>query len=174
MDSLEKMRTVAQVAAVILLLGVLPWRGGSFHLRWFIYGLIILAAVVTYSLIYLFPARALRYSGDIAFVAAIVTFLLTPSSTTQREFYAVAAQVVPVLFLALAIDQRAFEVRSKMDESTRRFLTLPAGGLLLAGAEAFHALLDRPEKASLQLVMGGLVLGAVALFIRAVAGRSPR
>lgn len=174
MKAFEKVRTVVQVAAVVLLLGVLPWSGGSFHLRWFINVLIILAGVAIYSLIYLYPARARRYSGEIAFGAAIVMFLLTPSSTTQREFYAVAAQVVPVLFLALAVEQRAFQVRPEMDESERHFITFPAVGLLLAGAESFRALLDRPEKASLQLVTSGLVLGAVALFIRAVAGRRAR
>jgi hypothetical protein len=58
-----------------------------------------------------------------------------------------------------------------VDQEERHFTTLPAIGLLLAGAQSFHALLGKPDNASLQLVVSGLVLGSVALFVRAVAGR---
>jgi predicted acyltransferase len=178
-------RGQAQIAGLaigaVLLLGVAPflqvapWRAGGFLLGRFISGLVVLAIGAAYLLITAYPAQVRRHSAKIALGAAVVTYLLTPSSTTQREFYAVAAQVVPVLFLALAVEQRAFEVRSDMDDPERGLITFPAVGLLLAGAESFRALLDRPEKASLQFVASGLVLGGVALFIGAVAGpRTPK
>ncbi len=167
------MRTGVRLIVVIYLLGVFPWRGSSFDIRRFIIGILILAGVVLYATVYQFPARARKYSGEIAFGAAVVTFLLTPRSTTSREFYSAAAQVVPVLFLTLAFEQEAFRVRRNMDQEDRHFATLPAVGLLLAGVEAFHALLGKPEKASLQLVTSGLVFGSTALFIRAIARRHP-
>jgi len=120
------------------------------------------------------PETARKYSGEISFGAAIIAFLLVPESTTSKEFYSAAAQVVPVLFLTLAFEQRAFQVRLDMDQSERHFVTLPAFALLLAGVESFRGLLDKPQAVSLQLVASGLAFASVALFIRAVTGRRNR
>jgi hypothetical protein len=173
LGTFDRVRTGVQLIVVIYLLSVFPWRGSNFDIRRFIIGVLIVAGAAIYLTIYQFPARARKYSGEIAFGAAVVTFLLTPRSTTSREFYSTAAQVVPVLFLTLAFEQEVFRVRRNMDPGDRHFATLPAVGLLLAGFEAFRGLLDKPEKASLQLVTSGLVFGSTALFIRAIAGRRP-
>jgi phosphoglycerol transferase MdoB-like AlkP superfamily enzyme len=171
LGAFDRFRTVIQVLVVITLLGVLPWHDSHFDFRRFINGVLTILAVAIFTAISLFPGRARKYSGEIAFGAAIVAFLLTPESTTSNEFYSASAQVVPVLFLALAFEQRAFQVHSSMDPDDRHFATFPAVGLLIAGVESFRGLLDKPQDVSLKLVTAGLVLGSVALVVRAVTGR---
>jgi hypothetical protein len=174
LGTLDKARTVILLLAAIWLLGVMPWHESRFDVRRFIIGILIIVGVAAFSIVYLSPKTARKYSGEISFGAAIIAFLLVPESTSSKEFYSAAAQVVPVLFLTLAFEQRAFQVRSDMDQSDRHFVAFPAFALLLAGVESFRGLLDKPQAVSLQLVASGLVFASVALFIRAVTGRRNR
>jgi hypothetical protein len=171
---LDRIRWGIAPLVLISLFGVFPWRDGRYDLIGLRNGLVVLAGVILYSVAYQRP-DLIRAGGDfIAFLAGAVAFVVTPRTTTVRDFYAVAAQVVPVLFLALAIEHRAFQVSGNMDPSTRHATTLPAVVLLLAGVESFRGVVaDDLSSVSMQLVVGSLTMGGVALGLRAMVGPPP-
>jgi hypothetical protein len=102
----------------------------------------------------------------------------------MRDFYSAAAQVLPVLVLAIVFESRAmtgrgpnvyeaFGVPVKMTAPPRWFLPSYVVVLLLipislfaAEAAALHALsLDRPGTASCYWTTGGLVLGGILVLL---------
>jgi hypothetical protein len=104
-------------------------------------GLCLAVLVITY------PARFRRLPDGIAAIVGLLVLVASPSSTTQRDFYATAAQVVPVLFLALGFQFRAFTLSRPSFEanpfglvSPGQLPALPALALFLAGFESLHAL----------------------------------
>jgi hypothetical protein len=56
----------------------MPWHESRFDVRRFIIGILIIVGVAAFSIVYLSPATARKYSGEISFGAAIITFLIVP------------------------------------------------------------------------------------------------
>jgi hypothetical protein len=76
----------------------------------------LLLVVISLVLVNSFPEYFRREMPFIAFLVAGVVSVTAPTTIDQLKFYEVTAQVVPVLFLALAVEHRAFRVHSERTE----------------------------------------------------------
>ena len=89
---------------------------------------LVVAALVALWIIPDLPAAKQTISPSLlGFLAAI----LAPASTTREKFYEATAQIVPVLFVALAIETRAFQIgltRSSSRVVAEIFLAVPRIG----------------------------------------------
>lgn len=91
-----------------------------------------------------------------------VGYYVTGQSKAKLDFYVVTAQVVPALFIALAVEIHAFMRRHRGED--RRAAVVVALALALAEFESLRAVAsgDRDE-ASFAVVVGALVAAAVGL-----------
>jgi undecaprenyl pyrophosphate phosphatase UppP len=107
----------------------------------------------------------------LAFAAASVAFLVTPARIGSIDFYRAAATVIPVLYLALAFQARAFSPERHGNEADRRFAIITAYILLVAGYQVFKALAEgRPTTADFNLVAAAMVGATAAIALPAVIG----
>ncbi len=119
--------------------------------------------------LWLYPESARRYGLGIAFLAFVGTAsaLNLSGSHAERGFYEAAAQVIPVLFLALAVEAR-FSIIGKTDADAY----LQLGTIYALGIGEFASLSalasDKPGGEAFSIVAGALVAAAVAVAIFAV------
>jgi hypothetical protein len=117
--------------------------------------------------LWLFPELCRRYGLGIAFVVFAATASILKGSHAERGFYEAAAQVIPVLFLALAVEAR-FSIIGKTDTDT--YLRLAA--IYALGIGEFGSLsalaTDKPGGETFAIVAGALMAVAVAVAIFAV------
>lgn len=89
-------------------------------------------------------------------------------SSAQLAFYAIVAQIIPVLFLALAFETRALQLEGR-DEPDRRAAAVTALALILAGYESLQVLVSGDAAGgSLRLVAGALAAATVGLALPAL------
>lgn len=106
-----------------------------------------------------------------AIVAGAVAFVLAPRHITQLGFYSTVAQVVPVLFVALAFQARTFWIRAGMADTNRRMVVLVAAGLIYAGGECLRVLASgKAVCGDAQLVVTTLTAAITALGLTAING----
>jgi hypothetical protein len=131
---------------------------------------IALVAIVIAAMLY--PSFCRRWAELIAVTP--LPFIVTLGANLRiaaASFYELAAQIVPVLFLALGFETRDPESRSgsTAEREYRIMLTVPVAGLLLAGGEALRALaMTNKDQAQAEWVIGPLVTASIALAIRAI------
>ena len=169
------LRLLDSVRLLILVgvIGILVFGGPQGE--WTVYT--VTSAIVALALFYgvvHFSNRLRPYLNDIAVGAGIFAFFTAPQSIESSTFYELSAQVVPVLFLALALETRAFQFRSSMTPEERRAAALPAFALLLAGVESFRVLaFNTPEFGAFDLVAAALVTASTSLALTAAIGPTP-
>lgn len=163
---------ILTLTAVWLLLAF-PWRGGTYHPRDQILAVLLIAAPALFLTITQFPDFARTYQYDIAFYIGLTAGLLTIGSKANRDFCIVTAQVVPLLFIALAFEGRSFHIRKDMDGRTRYYAALPAYGLLIAEWAALSGIIDDPASIPLPLMVGIMTMAGVALVLHALLGAAP-
>jgi hypothetical protein len=169
---LGKTSVVMAALTVVWLLAISPWQDGGYSPRRQATAILVLMSVALFYTLILFPDFVSTYRDDIAFCVGFAAALLTIGSKASREFYVVVAQVLPLLFVALAFEGRAFRVSKDMDIRARHFTALPAYGLLIGEAESLRGIIVEDQTTvSLQLVVGSLTVGGVALVLHAIVGR---
>jgi len=150
---------------LVLFAGIAPVVRGDWS--WWV-SVLIVAFVVLASII---EAAPTFFSGNESFFglfAMIAAFYaLDGDDEVAPEFFAVAAQVIPVLFLALAIEGAVLSVRNK-DEAQRRGSLLLAFGLAWGEFQALRAVAGATSDSTLASVGAPMVGAAVALLLLAL------
>ncbi len=95
--------------------------------------------------------------------------ILSPEQAGALAFYETTAQIVPVLFVVLAVELGAFRPGQQLTDDDRRAAIVTALALLLAGWECLQALAENSVNAAqFDIVVAALAASAVALFGLAV------
>ena len=114
--------------------------------------------------------RVERYRSALAFGFAVLAYLvavwIAPATGGSMEFYEAAAQVIPVLVLALAVEAQAFSLRGDFQAITG-LVTLYA--LAWGEYEALRAVFYHAP-ASPKVVVGAISAGFVAAAVIGLAG----
>jgi hypothetical protein len=114
--------TVGQVAALLLIFVYLPLSGGISWLG----ALAIFGFLVAFGIVQGFPDLPREWDSFLSVVAFVVVAMALGGSHARMQFYEVAAQVIPVLFLALAVQSR-FSIIGQFEPDQRlRLLTVCA------------------------------------------------
>jgi hypothetical protein len=138
---------------------------------------IILPVVFTAALVALWtiPDLLRNETNYISFVLGFLAAVLAPSSIPQEKFYELTAQIVPVLFVALAVETQAFQissVRTSPRVLTEVFLAVPALGLAIAGYESLRVVVvGQATRGRFDVVIGALIAAGASLTISAFVGR---
>ena len=164
----DRIESVGRVLALLIVLVYLPISGDYSLLT----GVGIVAAALLIGALNLWPKLFHGSEWLIALIAAAVAFVAVPPRISSIAFYEAAAQIVPILFLALALDARAFSPERHRSEPERRLAVIFAAALLLAGFQVLKALAEgKAEAADFQLVAAALAAATTALAIPAITGR---
>ena len=114
--------------------------------------------------------RVERYLSALAFGFAVLAYLvavwIAPATGGSMEFYEAAAQVIPVLVLALAVEAQAFSLRGDFQAITG-LVTLYA--LAWGEYEALRAVFYHAP-ANPRVVVGAISAGFVAAAVIGLAG----
>jgi hypothetical protein len=158
---------VIRLIVTLVILIWLPLRGA-----WpFITSIIVIAGATVFGLVVQAPEW---FRDKIAFLSLMVFFAgfyLGPRQITKIGFYEGTAQIVPVLFIALAVEVRFFRFRD-MDETDRRSAGITALTLILTGYQSLKVLANGdPRVGDAQLTVGALVAATTALALSAVVGQ---
>ena len=153
--------------------------GGGIALLAYAFGGVVVGVAVTLLSFGFLMAVALlkdaRQTAPVAvpFVVAVISLLVTGDRDGSQEFHAAAAQVVPVLLLALAVDGRAFRMEGHDDTGARvafAFVALMTLGLMVfAEAVSLASLLtDHMRNGDIAFagIMGGLAGVCMLAFLR--------
>ena len=152
----------------LLVLVYVPVRGGYSVLT----GVGIVAGGMFLTALNLRPRWFQGGEWLIALVAAAVAFVAVPERIGAIEFYEAAAQIIPILFLALALEARAFSPERHRSEPERRVAVVMAASLLIAGFEMLKALAEgKAEAAQFDIVAAALAAATTAIAIPAIVGR---
>jgi hypothetical protein len=180
-------RSILVLSALLLLLGV-PWlvltliselRQGKTTLA-AISAVVMLAALAAATAG--IPRIVRNHANFIAVAAGLVSHVLAPNKVSEKLFYELTAQIVPVLFLALAVEARAFERQGGSSAGDARDLgwewplgATAAFALLIAGYESLKVLSNgRATTGDFDGVVAALTTATVALTIRALLGPPER
>jgi hypothetical protein len=170
MSSRHRLRaflTLPNVIRLIVTLVILIWlplRG-----TWpFLTSVLVIAGATVFGLVVQAPEW---FRDKIAFLSLMVFFAgfyLGPRQITKIGFYEGTAQIVPVLFIALAVEVRFFRFRD-MDETDRRSAGITALTLILTGYQSLKVLANGdPRVGDAQLTVGALVAATTALALSAL------
>jgi hypothetical protein len=130
-------------------------------------GLAIVYAAVEY------PDYIRERSIAVASIAGAIAIAVSPKTIRHIEFFEVTAQVVPVLFLALAVEVRGFfgEVIAK----ERFTFAVITSLLLVAGGESLRVLaIGDPTRGIPSVIIATLAIVAFELGILAITGPQER
>ena len=130
-------------------------------------GLAILYAAVKY------PDYIRERSVAVALIAGAIAIAVSPDTIRHIEFFEITAQVVPVLFLALAVEVRGFfgEVIAK----ERLTFAVITSLLLVAGGESLRVLaIGDPTRGIPTVIIATLAIAAFELGILAITGPQER
>lgn len=104
----------------------------------------------------IWPAAVLAFVGGVVWA---------PAYAKSIGFYETTAQIVPVLFVVLAVELGAFRPGRQLTNEDRRAAMITSAALILAGFECLQALAANSVKAGdFNLVVGALAASAAALF----------
>jgi hypothetical protein len=159
---------------------VVPFLAGAAGavLAYVLGGVVVGVAVTLLAFVALAAAAFLndaRQTAPVAipFAVAVISLFVTGNQDGTREFHAAAAQVVPVLLLALAVDGRAFRLAGAVNNDARVAFGFVAvmtlGMMVFAEAVSLHSLLtDRMRNGDIAFagIMGGLSGVCALAFLR--------
>jgi hypothetical protein len=132
---------------------------------------ILVATVVTY------PSFMKREGYYLAYFAGGLAYLLTPFNIEHIAFYEIAAQVAPVLFLALTIETRTFQpldLDREVPSLSHWFSPVPIIALVYVEFESLRVIaLNDPARGTFDVVVATLVAAGVSLFISAALIQLP-
>lgn len=106
----------------------------------------------------------------LAITAGLTTAFVLADTRAGTQFYATTAQVIPVLFLALAVQIRGVVSDRAKPEELRRAPAVTAIALVLGEYESLRALSDGAAKADFGIVVGALVAAGVGLVFPVLLG----
>jgi hypothetical protein len=140
-------------------------------------GILVLALVIVGLLVVFTVPDLVRQEADyISFSLGFLATVLAPGSIRNEKFYELTTQIVPVLFLALAVETQAFRIgftRTRPRVLTDIFLAVPALALVVAGFESFRVIVvGQATRGRFDVVVGALVAAATSLTITALVGHA--
>jgi hypothetical protein len=140
-------------------------------------GILVLALVIAGLLVvFTIPDLVRREADYTSFSLGFLATVLAPGSITNEKFYELTTQIVPVLFLALAVETQAFRIgftRTRPRVLTEIFLAVPALALVVAGFESFRVIVvGQATRGRFDVVVGSLVAAATSLTIAALVGHA--
>lgn len=101
----------------------------------------------------------------IAFAVGLTAYILAPSEISQMKFYELAAQIVPVLFLTLAVETRTFFL-NPMGASEDIAKVMIAALLAYAEFESLRVIvIDKPQSGNFDIVAAALTAAAALLIL---------
>ena len=113
----------------------------------------------------------------LAYCASGLAYVLTPYHIEHIAFYEIAAQVAPVLFLALTIETRTFramDVDLEAFSVAQWFAPYPIVALLYVEFESLRVIaINDPTRRTFDVVVATLVAAGVTLLISATLGHVP-
>jgi hypothetical protein len=125
--------------------------------------LVVLGGIGLLTLIYR-PEVLRPWIWTLAVIAGFVAFGLAPDQPKGIGFYETTAQIVPVLFVVLAVELGAFRPGRNLTDPDRRAAIVTAYALVLAGWDCLHALAENSVKAAdFRVVVAALAASTVAL-----------
>jgi hypothetical protein len=161
------LQTLLSLAFIVVVVVVLPIEG---HISLWS-GLAVLGGLLIIYVLAYAPRLVRGYESFFGIVAGFVAFALSPRHITHLAFYSTVAEILPVLFVALAFQSRTFWIRDEMDETSRRTAIIVGAALVFAGRECLAVLASgNAAKGDAQLVVTALVGSVTALVLSAVAG----
>lgn len=127
-------------------------------------GILGVLALITLFLVTYRPQVVRPGIWTLAALAFVTGAVLLPERTKSIAFYQATAQVVPILFVVLAVELGAFRPGHRL-RADRRAATVTAAALLFAGWESLRALAENSVTAAdFRLVAAAMAAAAVALF----------
>jgi len=163
-----RVESVGRVVALLIVLVYLPVSGDYSVLT----GVEIIAVALLLGALNLWPQLFRGVEWLIALIVAAIAFVAVPQRIDSLTFYEAAAQIIPILFLALALEARAFSPERHRSEPERRLAVIFAAALLVAGFEVLKALAEgKAAAADFQIVASALAAATTAIAIPAIVGR---
>ncbi len=151
----------------IVILIVMPLIGGYSFLT----GLLLFAGVALIFVPHYAPAAVRQNSYLIAIAAGVITAYLAPQRTSEMRFYEITAQIVPVLFLALAVELQAFRIRANLPRGETYVGAIVALFLVIAGFESLRTISSgKAEIGQFSSVAAALVAATTNLVLIAIVG----
>ena len=140
---------------------------------------VVILALVIIALLAFFmvPGFVRREKNYISFLMGFLATVLAPASVKSEKFYELTATIVPVLFLALAVETHAFRLSSMRNRPrvlTEIFVVVPAVGLAVAGFESLRVIaVGEATRGRFDIVVGALVAASTSLLISSFVGEIP-
>lgn len=180
LSSLFAVKSVWPFLLRLVLLAVIVLIGPSFG-RFLIpaHTAVVIPALVIVALLAFFtvPGFLRKEKNYISFLLGFLATVLTPASVKSEKFYELTATIVPVLFLALAVDTRAFRLGSMQNRPrvlSEIFVAVPAVGLAVAGFESFRVIvIGEATRGRFDIVVGALVAASTSLLISSLVDWIP-
>jgi hypothetical protein len=156
------LRTVATLVGLILV---------SLEFSLLVAGL-MLGALIFFELILYRPDALREGTFLLALLALVAGIMITGDAAADLEFYVVTAQVVPALFVALAVEIHGFMKEHAGED--RRAAVIVGLSLAFAEYESLTAVACQdPGAATLRLVVGALAAAGVGLVLPVSLGPKP-
>jgi hypothetical protein len=163
---LSRFEKVQLIALPLLLAGlVVPAVQGDWE--WWESVAIVFVLAVLYAIV-LRPDFFVGKEAYFGVLAMVAGYYALDGDSADQAFYEATAQLIPVVFIALAVEA-ILAVRSKTLQVDRRVSVLLALALINAEYEALRVLAGSGSDHALGLVGGPLVGAAVALLLAATA-----
>jgi hypothetical protein len=141
------------------LVGAVLWVSSEVSWWWLLLGPLAYFGPAVYAAL---PADAL------AIKAFLLTLVLTENHEAGAAFHSAAAQVIPILVLALALEARMLGLR--MQDHIDRGLSLPVLAFIGLGEYKALAALVADEPAPIDQVSGAIAAGFVAVVLTGLIG----
>jgi len=137
-------------------------------------GVLVAAAVVAILVVLdlaLFRPELLRPGVFVlAILAGFIAVAVVGDAKTGPAFYTATAQIIPIMFLALAVEVRGILRDRARPEELRRAPAVTTLALVLGEYESLRALSDGADKADFGLVVAALVAAGVGLVLQVLMG----
>jgi uncharacterized membrane protein len=147
--------------AVVLTTLAVSWKLGLFVLV----GSLVLGAVAAW------PERIREYGFELAIIVLLGFAIPLQGQYGERDFYAASAQLIPVLFVAMAVGNRLSLVG--LEESDRRNRLTTIFALVLGEALSLQVLATHSASSgAFGFVVGSLAAASVGL-LSDIVGRPP-
>jgi hypothetical protein len=162
--------TLATVPSLFITFGILMVTKISYPFQFSKWWPVSLIVIGVFSLSATLTSEARPWINAISVAVGTLCCFLVPTKTDHREFYELTAQIVPVLFIALAIEMRAYRLsQERAGPLTLRVAYLPAIALVAAGFEALRVLATgQPSTGNLRFVAASMTIATVSLALLAI------
>lgn len=162
-------KTLSPQGIIILVVAITAVVGQGLNSSWLEAGVIAAATLVLWFGT-AHPDRVNKIGPYAAVLGALASYYILRGDQADREFYVIAAEVIPLLFLALVAGKLLVLV--DRPEPERRIQALVIYFLVLGEGFSLYVLAtgDQPSSAC-GWTVGALVAAAIAIISGAVAGR---